>query len=94
MIREELGSGSSVDNPPGASRLSMRSRLLLALTPGVVFGLIFIWMSGRDVGEGRRFTLFDDAMISMSYARTFARGGGLVWYQGAPRVEGFTALRI
>jgi arabinofuranosyltransferase len=90
MIREELGSGSSVDNPPGASRLSMRSRLLLALTPGVVFGLIFIWMSGRDVGEGRRFTLFDDAMISMSYARTFARGGGLVWYQGAPRVEGFT----
>jgi len=26
----------------------------------------------------------------MTYGRTFARGGGLVWYEGAPRVEGFT----
>ena len=37
-------------------------------------------------------TLFDDAMISMSYARTLAEGAGLVWYPGAPRVEGITNL--
>jgi hypothetical protein len=29
-------------------------------------------------------------MISMTYARTLADGGGLVWFPGAPRVEGFT----
>lgn len=37
-------------------------------------------------------SLFDDAMISMSYARTLASGHGLVWFPGAPRVEGITNL--
>jgi arabinofuranosyltransferase len=37
-------------------------------------------------------TLFDDAMISMSYARTFASNLDLVWFPGADRVEGFTNL--
>jgi len=38
----------------------------------------------------RRYVLFDDAMISLSYARTFANGDGLVWFSGAPRVQGIT----
>lgn len=37
-----------------------------------------------------RFTLFDDAAISMSYARTIAAGEGAVWYPGAQLVEGIT----
>ncbi|MEN6302352.1 MAG: hypothetical protein ABFD96_06485, partial [Armatimonadia bacterium] len=40
----------------------------------------------------RYYCLFDDAMISMTYARTLAQGHGLVWYPGADRVEGFTNL--
>lgn len=35
------------------------------------------------------FTLFDDAMISMSYARNLAEGHGLVWNPGE-RVEGYS----
>lgn len=38
------------------------------------------------------FTLFDDAMISMTYARTLVDTGELVWFPGAPRVQGFTNL--
>ncbi len=43
------------------------------------------------LGEGKwRFLLIDDAMISMSYARSLVEGCGLVWYCGAEKVEGFT----
>ena len=35
-------------------------------------------------------TLFDDAMISMTYARTLAESGQLIWYPNAERVQGFT----
>jgi hypothetical protein len=38
------------------------------------------------------FTLFDDAMIGMTYARTFVNTGELVWFPGAERVQGFTNL--
>lgn len=34
--------------------------------------------------------LFDDAMVSMSYARTLVDTGEWVWYPGADRVQGFT----
>jgi hypothetical protein len=44
----------------------------------------------RDLTGTLQLTLFDDASISMSYARTAAAGGGPVWYPGAPVVEGIT----
>jgi hypothetical protein len=44
----------------------------------------------RDLAGALQLTLFDDATISMSYARTAAAGGGPVWYPGAPVVEGIT----
>ena len=51
------------------------------------------WLIARTslVIDGRRvFSLFDDAMISMTYARNLLDGFGLNWArQGAP-VEGFT----
>jgi len=41
--------------------------------------------------DGRRyFTLLDDAMISMQYARNLAAGHGLVWNAGDTPVEGFS----
>ena len=44
------------------------------------------------VHDGTRyFTLVDDAMISMQYARNLADGSGLVWQVGE-RVEGYTNL--
>ena len=36
------------------------------------------------------FSLFDDAMISMRYAQSFAEGHGLVWNPGEAPVEGYT----
>lgn len=42
--------------------------------------------------EARRFTLFDDAMVSMTYARTMAEGYGMIWQPGAEPVQGYTNL--
>ena len=38
------------------------------------------------------FSLFDDAMISLTYARNLAAGHGLVWMPGERPVEGYTNL--
>src|ERR1035437_4307958 len=52
--------------------------------------LVWQWGSYRINGT-RYFCLFDDAMISMRYARNLAEGHGLVWNPGE-RVEGYTNL--
>jgi hypothetical protein len=51
---------------------------------------VFIVRSSGTVGGQRAFPLFDDAMISMTYARNLAHGHGLVWNASGPRVEGIT----
>src|SRR5262245_58280998 len=53
------------------------------------FYLSFIVRSAFPAGDRIGFTLFDDAMISMRYARNLAEGSGLVWNPGE-RVEGIT----
>ena len=58
----------------------------------VGYALGFVQRASCVVDGQRVYALFDDAMISMTYARTLAEGHGLVWYPGAPRVEGFTNL--
>ncbi len=50
----------------------------------------FIRQSSFLADGTRYFALFDDAMISMTYARNLAHGAGLVWNAGGPRVEGFS----
>jgi hypothetical protein len=39
---------------------------------------------------GTSWAVADDVYISADFARTFAEGHGLLWYEGAPKVEGFT----
>lgn len=72
------------------SRLHQRTLYAVAITPGLLFMLILEWQSSENPWGSRRFTLFDDAMISMDYGRTLAKTGELVWFPGAPRVQGFT----
>ena len=72
------------------SRLHQRSLYAVATVPGLLFMLILEWQSSENPWGSRRFTLFDDAMISMDYGRTLAKTGELVWFPGAPRVQGFT----
>jgi arabinofuranosyltransferase len=51
----------------------------------------FIASSVVQTDEGRRFCLFDDAMITLRYAWNLAHGSGLVWNPGE-RVEGTTSF--
>lgn len=66
--------------------------LTRALIPGVVVLAIFTLRAGLspDGHIDFTFTLFDDAMISMGYARTLVETGEWVWFPGADRVQGFT----
>ena len=72
------------------SRLHQRTLYAVAVAPGLLFMLILEWQSSENPWGSRRFTLFDDAMISMDYGRTLAKTGEMVWFPGAPRVQGFT----
>jgi hypothetical protein len=56
----------------------------------VIWCCIFIQRTSFRVHGALHFTLFDDAMVSMRYARNLADGHGLVWNAGGERVEGYT----
>jgi hypothetical protein len=63
---------------------------LLILLAYAVYAAIFIFRSSFVVGNERYFVLFDDAMISMRYAKNLVDGYGLVWNVGEERVEGYS----
>jgi hypothetical protein len=73
--------------PPGWRR---RLGLLGLLAAMAAWGGWFIFRTSF-LSHGRRvFCLFDDAMISMTYARNLVEGHGLNWARFGPPVEGFT----
>ena len=55
-----------------------------------IYAWRFIRLTSFTINGELYYALFDDAMISMQYARNFAEGRGLVWNAGGPRVEGFS----
>ena len=55
-----------------------------------LFYVLFIWKNSFLVSGVRFFSLFDDGMISMRYARNLADGFGLRWNPGEAPVEGYT----
>ena len=61
----------------------------LALTAFLAYAALFIYRTSFVVDGERYFSLFDDAMVSMRYARNLVDGLGLVWNAGE-RVEGYT----
>ena len=63
--------------------------IILLLVYGV-YVFRFIERTSFIIDGERYFVLFDDAMISMQYARNLAAGEGAVWNAGGERVEGFT----
>lgn len=50
----------------------------------------FIWRARFEIDGETWFSLFDDALISMRYARNLALGLGLIWNPGEAPVEGYT----
>ena len=63
---------------------------LIILAAYLVYAAVYIFKTSFVVDGERYFVLFDDAMISMRYARNLANGDGLVWNPGGERVEGYT----
>jgi len=52
----------------------------------------YVASGGFEIDGHRGFSLFDDAMISMRYARNLAQGHGLRWNVGEAPVEGYSNL--
>jgi arabinofuranosyltransferase len=55
-----------------------------------IYYIFFIIRASMVIKGVRYFSLFEDMMISMRYAKNFAMGYGLTWNPGGARVEGFT----
>ena len=60
----------------------------------LVWGGLYIARTSFELDGRRVFCLWDDAMISMTYARNLAEGHGLVWNAGGERVQGFSNLGV
>ena len=77
-------------------RTSQASRVLvtLGLMVYVVYAFRYIYSMSIEAGGERWFLLWDDAMISMQYAKNLAAGNGLVWNAGGEAVQGFTNLGV
>ncbi|HVT61558.1 MAG TPA: hypothetical protein VHR45_24570 [Thermoanaerobaculia bacterium] len=95
MTASEGAAGAPATSTPAWARLPARPRAraawLALLGALAVWGGWFIFRMSFVVDGRRVFCLFDDAMISMTYARNLVEGHGLNWArQGAP-VEGFTS---
>jgi hypothetical protein len=76
---------------PAAPAVEARVRvpwLALAVVGG--FAAAFVLRSLFRVDGALTATLFDDAMVSMRYARNLVDGHGLVWNPGEAPVEGYT----
>lgn len=55
-----------------------------------LFYLNFMVRGSVTYGGRTYFTLFDDAMISLTFAKTLAAGGGFTWNPGELPIEGIT----
>jgi len=88
MGRSDISPDTAIRTTSGARSTNRWIRLILGLF--LLYAVAFIYRT-TFVVEGRRyFCLFDDAMVSMRYAKNLAAGHGLVFNPGGERVEGFT----
>lgn len=56
----------------------------------LAYGWQFIQRTAITVEGQKMHALFDDAMVSMQYAKNLAHGAGLVWNAGGERIEGYS----
>src|SRR5580692_7166495 len=85
-----LEKGTTVE--PGTTADRSGLALTAIVTGYILWGCAFIYRSSFIDAGVRYFSLLDDEMISMRYARNLAHGFGLVYNPGGDRVEGFTNL--
>lgn len=77
---------------PNATPRLLQRPLIYVVGAAAAFYALFIARTSFSALGVRYFVLFEDAMISMRYARNFAEGNGLNWNAGEPPVEGYTNL--
>jgi hypothetical protein len=68
--------------------------VVLLISVQFAWGAQYIFRTSFVHSDQRVFTLWDDAMISMQYARNLREGSGLVWNAGDEPVQGFTNLGV
>lgn len=81
-------SGMSGEKNAGSGKEFLLFACIVAAYAG--YGVLFIFRTSFVVEDVRYFSLFDDAMISMRYARNLIEGHGLIWNPGGDAVEGYT----
>ena len=86
MRDERIGMNPAISSGSQGFHLAFRGMVGLFL----VYAALFIYRTSFVVAGERYSSLFDDAMISMRYARNLAHGYGLVWNPGTQPVEGYT----
>lgn len=64
--------------------------LWAAMAMCALLGIMFIFQTTVTVDGVVYYTLADDVMISLTYARNLAEGNGLVWVPGGAPVEGYS----
>jgi hypothetical protein len=77
----------------GSLRKDLRWLLWVIVASGAL-GANYIYRTSIEFNGVRYFVLWDDAMISMQYAKNFVEGHGLVWSAGGDIVQGFTNLGV
>jgi len=75
---------------PKRAQLFSLVGLVLIIAAFITYSYRFINRTSFEIEGEHYYALFDDAMISMQYARNLANGDGLVWNAGGERVEGFS----
>ena len=68
----------------------VRSWYYFLFTLAIMLYLVFIFRTSFTIGDRTYFTLVDDAMITMHYAKHYAAGQGIVWNVGDRPIQGFT----
>lgn len=90
LLQESADSVLPSHVQPSSGIRDDRAFLVIVACAVCVYSACFIFGSSFLINGTRYFSLFDDEMISMRYARNFSQGAGLVWNPGGERVEGFT----
>lgn len=84
------GAGEAAQPRSRAATAGSRRAVALLIAAAVLWGGLYVHRTSFvSLGE-RYFTLWDDAMISMRYARNLAEGHGLVWNADGERVLGIS----
>jgi hypothetical protein len=73
------------------TKLLSRYYLVPLLVLLAVWSGWFIYQSSFELNGERYYSLFDDAMISMTYAKNLTQGHGLNWAKFGEPVEGFSS---